>query len=147
MTSHRNRPPQTLEELEEALQEDLLFGPIELAVAELERQGFDPASVRARGDEITRRLEERHRLAWRDAARRRLAQARTRDEGVDELPADRPSLLVLIEQARTDPRFRGQIEMKFAGRLPEEADAEELAGLLRDIRLLERLMQEGEEKP
>ena len=32
--------------------------------------------------------------------------------------------------------------MKFAGRRPEEADAEELAGLLREIRLLAKLLQD-----
>lgn len=142
MPKPRNGPPKSPEELEQSLADDLLFGPLELAIAELQRRGMDPDAIRARGEEITRQLEKRHRLAWREPARQRLQRGRIVEPDEEDLPSDHASLVLLIEEAQADPRFAQQLSMKFAGRRPEEADAEELAGLLREIRLLAKLLQD-----
>ena len=97
MPKPRNGPPKSPEELEQSLADDLLFGPLELAIAELQRRGMDPDAIRARGEEITRQLEKRHRLAWREPARQRLQRGRIVEPDEEDLPSDHASLVLLIE--------------------------------------------------
>lgn len=147
MPNREDRPGQNLENLEQELDDDLLFGPVELAVAELERRGMDLKAIRARGNRIGHELQEKQRLAWRDSARQRLLRGRDFEPDDDEIPSDHASLVLLIEQARADPRFKQQLSMKFAGRRAAEANAEELAGLLREIRMLAKLLKDDPDDP
>ena len=135
------RKPRSLRDLEESLAEDLLLGPIELADEELREAGLDPVAIGERGAALGRSL------TWRTRARKRLdASERTRPRS-DDLPDDREALLARIEEARSSTRFGAQVEMAFRDRQPEEADTEELRGLLEDIGMLEQLEDEdlGEE--
>lgn len=135
----KERKLQSLVDLEEALDEDLLLGPLKLAEDKLRQAGLDPAGVRASGSQFVHDLREKQRLAWQVDARARLAKGRKLIAEVDDLPTDRESLLVLVDQARSDPRYANQIEMAFRDRSAEEADVDELVGLLEDIRVLEQL--------
>ncbi len=136
--SKTQKPSSTLEFLD-LLDSDLLFGPLELAENKLRMAGLDPAAIGQRGSAMALKLQEKRRLAWQQAARRRLDSGRRLSSDLVELPTDRSSLLALVQAARSDTRFAGQVEMAFRDRSPEEADSEELRGLLEDIKLLERL--------
>ena len=131
--------PSSPSELEGILDEDLLFGPLELAQAELRQSGVDPQAISAWGDQLVHNLREEQRLAWKTKAQSRLSRARDTTASLSELPTDKRSLLALLEQARSNPRFSNQVEMAFRGRSAEEANEEELAGLLEDIRFLDQL--------
>lgn len=131
------RKPRTLRDLEECLAEDLLLGPIELVDEALRDAGLDPDAIAARGAALGRSL------TWRTRARKRLAASRELSTDREELPRDREYLLARIEEARSSTRFGAQVEMAFRDRRPEEADIDELIGLLEDIGLLGKLEDEG----
>jgi hypothetical protein len=143
MTTDR-KSPKSPRELEDLLDEDVLVGPIELAHEELRAAGLGLAKVGTRGAAIARDALERRRKAWRVTAQARLRRADDLATRHASVPTDRDALLREIAAARSNPRFANQIEMAFRDRRPEEADIEELAGLLEDIRLLETLESEDE---
>lgn len=143
MTTDR-KSPQSLAELEDLLDEDVLFGPIELVHEELRSAGMDPARVGARAAEIVREARERQRKAWRTKAQARLSRGARLSTRRANMPTDRDGLLREIAAARSDPRHAAQVEMAFRDRRPEEASVEELAGLLEDIWMLDDL-QQGDE--
>ncbi|MCR9165978.1 MAG: hypothetical protein ACE37F_25185 [Nannocystaceae bacterium] len=135
----KDRKPSSPSQLEGTLDEDLLFGPLELAQDELRLFGMDPSTIKAWGDQLVQDLREEQRLSWKTRAQSRLSRARDTSASLRELPTDKGSLLALLEQARSNPRFSNQVEMAFRDRSAEEANEEELAGLLEDIRFLDQL--------
>ncbi len=143
MTTDR-KSPQSLEELEDFLDADVLFGSIELVREELRAAGLDPAAVGARGAAFVRDVRESQRTAWRAKAQARLGRGGELAKRRGSPPRDRDTLLREIATARSDPRRTKHIEMAFRDRRPEEASVEELAGLLDDILLLEDLEREDE---
>lgn len=132
------RKPLTIQDLEDMLDEDVLFGPIELAYEELRSAGLDPSAIAERGAALGQAL------TWQARARQRLAATRELiDDGDEELPRDRAFLLARIEEIRSDPRLTAQVEIAFRDRQPGESDIDELIGLLKDIRLLRKLEDAG----
>lgn len=138
------KSPKSRAELEDVLDDDVLLGPIELAHTELRAAGLDPIALGARGAAMAREARERQRKAWRTKAQARMQRGDELSNRRVPLPTDREGLLREIAAARSDPRSATHVEMAFRDRRPEEADDEELAGLLEDIRLLEGLEEEDE---
>lgn len=133
--------PKSLQELLDFLDDDLLFGPINLAKDELQEAGADPTEIGALGAAFLKGLAEERRLAWRMTATQRLQVARSQTRRASSA-MDRSTLVGLVNKARMDERNAAQLRIAFRGRKPEEADEEELLGFLEDIGILERLEDE-----
>jgi hypothetical protein len=143
-------PDDTLLLFKESLDGDILTDAMTDAEVdqELRDAGGDPDAIARDGKAFVAQLLERRRLAWQDAARKKIeAQRAALQPGtVPRGTRTRPELLAAIQAARTDPRVGGAAAMTFHKRKPEEASTDELEEMLEEFEMLRRLGGSGGQK-
>jgi len=146
--------PSSPADVEDLLDADLLFGPIELACYELSEAGEDPHDVGVRGAQFVQTLRDQQ-TSWQKL---RGVGLRTNRVNVDldafaefalnatsTFAADRASLISLLNEACMDSRYVQQLNMAFEGRRTEEIDEDELRRFLEDVGAIERLEKSDDE--
>lgn len=108
---------------------------------ELREAGGDPTAIGTRGLALAEKLLEVRRLAWQDAARRKLAAHEQAGRSAKARPArTRPELLAAINTRREAFERRGMsVSAAFRKRKPEDSTDEELAEFLDELEMLDDL--------
>ena len=131
---------ETLRLLDESLASDVLTDAVtdEDVDSELRDAGGDPDTIAADGVALAKELLEKRRLAWQDAARRKMeARQRARQVAPTRQARSRQQLLAEINARRADFERRGMsVSAAYRKRNPEEASDEELADFLDELETL-----------
>jgi hypothetical protein len=119
--------------------------PDELVDEDLRAAGMDPAVIRAEGAALGEALLEQRRQAWRKKAKDELTRAREIAAGAPRIPREpRSALLERLAAVQRNPRYTGHVTAMFRGRPVEELTDEDLAGLLEELGILERIDDDEE---
>ncbi len=126
--------------LQESLASDVLTDAVSDSDVdrELHEAGGDPDAIAAQGLALATEQLEKRRLAWQDAARRKIgAQQRARQSGPQSPARSRSQLLADIATRRAEFERRGMaVSAAFRKRKPEEASDDELAEFLDELETL-----------
>jgi hypothetical protein len=139
MATKPNNQADALRLLQESIATDALNEGMTIAEVdrELREAGGDPVAIAQRGEKLVQQLLEARRLAWQEAARKRLDAARSRmGTRKARSPMSRDELLKQIDNLRTDPTLGAPATAAFRKRKPEESTVEELVELLDELEAL-----------
>ncbi len=147
--SPKDRTDAELWEALKALADDPLDPSVPRDVLDraLRDAGVDPDAVSARGAEFVSKLQEEHRLAWQQEARRRrdaMRQLATKVTIPPGMPRD--EMLRRLNDLRRNAKFGPPITTAFHKRKPEESSDEDLRMLLEDVEELRALQTNDGDK-